>query len=232
MRLTGDLHQKFFRKISKKVPIFRFFKGFRLRKICFCCFQLGKKWFSSPKRIRSGIFWCCKIEKIWKIVSFLKVVWNWTDSLTLGSPYDIASLVFSSKVPRFLRKCLWSTASPLCLKSHSGHGIWVIETVRSQTFLLSFSISADVLESQHPYADRLFSSMPRQVQRAFTRNGLSVKQLVEYLKKADIRHVTVTRLLPPEPYQPHPEEIPGNTHGWLLIAPKCYMLFIAPKNDY
>ena len=37
-----------------------------------------------------------------------------SDSLTLGSSYDIAYLVFSSKVPNSLRKYLRSTAPALC----------------------------------------------------------------------------------------------------------------------
>ena len=49
-----------------------------------------------------------------RFVLFGQVVEKLFESLTLGSPSDIAYLVFSSKVRNFLRKCLRSTASPLC----------------------------------------------------------------------------------------------------------------------
>ena len=40
MRLTGDLHKKF----RKKFPNFVLMKGFRLRKMVFLLFPVGKEW--------------------------------------------------------------------------------------------------------------------------------------------------------------------------------------------
>ena len=52
MRLTGDLHQKGFRKKSKRFSlIFRFLKDFRLRKMIFLLFPVGKRLvFDSKKK--------------------------------------------------------------------------------------------------------------------------------------------------------------------------------------
>ena len=51
-----------------------FHECFRLEinfhKMVFCCFHLGKKWFSRLKRIPSGIFRHFKIDKISTIVFF------------------------------------------------------------------------------------------------------------------------------------------------------------------
>ena len=49
------------------------------------------------------------IAPTWAVHGLFKidqVVEQLSDSLPLGSPYDIAYLVFSSKVRNFLRKCL------------------------------------------------------------------------------------------------------------------------------
>ena len=94
-----------------------------------------EEWFSSLMCIPSGIFCRCKIDEILVIASFcifkklllnletgadfkLSQVVEKLSDLILGSLYDIAHLVFSSKVRNFLRKCLRSTASPLCNKGH------------------------------------------------------------------------------------------------------------------
>ena len=83
----------------------------------FCCFSRWK-WFSSLIRIPSGIFWRCKFDENWTILSF----WPW-----LSVWYCL--LGFSSKVHNFLRKCLRSTASPLCLRYAS---IFEDESLKAQ----------------------------------------------------------------------------------------------------
>ena len=65
-----DLPETIFWK-SKSSSQFFVFWGFRLSKMGFCCFQLGKKWFSSCIRIlTSGIFRHCKIDEISTVVLF------------------------------------------------------------------------------------------------------------------------------------------------------------------
>ena len=62
MRLTGDLHQKNFRKIFSS--IFCFLKDFQLRKMGFLLFPVEEEWFSRFMRVPSGIFWRCKIDEM------------------------------------------------------------------------------------------------------------------------------------------------------------------------
>ena len=73
---------------------------------CFLLFPVGEKWFSSFERIPLGIFRRCEIDEILTIVSFWKVLGKWADSFTLGSPYDIVNLDFSSKVRSLFRLCV------------------------------------------------------------------------------------------------------------------------------
>ena len=94
-----------------------FFEVFSVGKMFFCCFSRGK-WFSSLIRIPSGIFWRCKIDENWTILSF----WPWLSVL-------YCLLGFSSKVHNFLRKCVRSTASPLCLRYAS---IFEDESLKAQ----------------------------------------------------------------------------------------------------
>ena len=98
MRLTGDLPQKFF-----SLFVCFFFKLFPVEKDgFFLLFPVGEEWFSRFMRIPSGIFWRCKIDEILTVILHLVL-------------RMILLIWFSSKVRNLLRKCLRSTASPLCL---------------------------------------------------------------------------------------------------------------------
>ena len=79
MQLTEDLLQKNF---SKNFQFLYFLKSFRLRKMgsLFPLGENGFRDFSVPLRV---FFWVCKFDVILTILSFY-----------LGSPYDIAYLVF------------------------------------------------------------------------------------------------------------------------------------------
>ena len=81
------LHQNNCEKKSQRVPSFRFFGTMRQSKFSF---------FS-------------KLLKVSKVPLQLFYI-----PFTLACSYDSAYLVFSRKVDNFLRKCLRSTASPLC----------------------------------------------------------------------------------------------------------------------
>ena len=89
------------KNIFRKISIFSlsflfFFKGFPLRKVSFLLFSVGEEWVSRLMRIPSGIFWRCKSDEIlFLVLRMILLIW------------------FSSKV----RKCLRSTASPLCFSS-------------------------------------------------------------------------------------------------------------------
>ena len=80
------------------------FERFSVEKMGFCCFQLCKKWFSSPKRI-SGYFWRCKTDEILTITSF----YPW-----FSVRYCLFGFLF--KVRNFLRKCL-RTLLRLCVQN-------------------------------------------------------------------------------------------------------------------
>ena len=69
----------------------------------FLLFLVMGKWFSILNGMVSGIFGAVKLMKFKQSCPF-----------SLGSPCDIAYFVFPSKVRNFRRKCLRSTASPLC----------------------------------------------------------------------------------------------------------------------
>ena len=101
-----DLPETCFKKIPKNFELFSvffsvFFKCFRLREMFFLLFPLGEQWFSRFMRIPSGIFWRCKIDEILTVILHLVL-------------RMILLIWFSSKVRNLLRKCLRSTASPLC----------------------------------------------------------------------------------------------------------------------
>ena len=102
-----NLPQTFFKKIFKKfrnfihIFLFLFLKCFRLREKSFCCSQLGKNGFRDLC-VSLRVFFGAE-----KLMNFQQ------GHFTLGSPYDFAHLVFF-KVRNLLRKCLRSTASPLC----------------------------------------------------------------------------------------------------------------------
>ena len=65
-----DLPETFFKKFFEKFRIFPYFsvfffkKCFRLRKMDFLLFPVGKEWFSRFMRIPSGSFWRCTIDEI------------------------------------------------------------------------------------------------------------------------------------------------------------------------
>ena len=100
LRFTGDLQLKNFSKNDFFFNFLFFFKCFRLRKMGFLLFPVEEEWFSRYMRIHSGIFWRCKIDEILTVILHLvlRAIFIW----------------FYSKVRNFLRKCLRSTASPLC----------------------------------------------------------------------------------------------------------------------
>ena len=114
MRLTGDLQ-----KISIFFLIFLFFKCFRLREMGFLLFPVGEEWLPRFMPILSGIFWRCEIDELLTI-SF----YTWFSILILF-------IWFSSKVRNLLRKCLRSTASPLCIICfHRSPPQFLLETKR------------------------------------------------------------------------------------------------------
>ena len=57
----------------------------------FLLFPGGEEWFSRLMRIPSGTFWRCKIDKFYQC------------PFTLGSPYDIAFLVFFKSLQVFAK---------------------------------------------------------------------------------------------------------------------------------
>ena len=99
MRLAGDLHKKF-RNFFPQFSVF--FKGLRLRKMGFLLFPVGEELFSRFMGIPSGFFGAVKLMKFQQYVL-----------LPLALRMTLLIWV-SSKVRNFLRKCLRSTASPLC----------------------------------------------------------------------------------------------------------------------
>ena len=144
--------KKFFEEFRRKISsIFCFLKRFRLRKMGFLLFPVEENWFWSLMRIPSGIFWRCKIDEVLTIMSF-----------SLGSPYDIAYLVFSSKVRNFLRK-LRDTASPLCLNLSSCRRQFV----------------SRVTAIMHPVAEFI------EMKRANVRNYAFVRRVIEMKREAN-----------------------------------------------
>ena len=86
----------------------------------FLLFLVMEKWFSSLNRMLSGIFWRQKI--FLNFLFFFKWFTVEKDGFSVGFFLPLALRMIlliwvSSKVRNFLRKCLRSTASPLCLKN-------------------------------------------------------------------------------------------------------------------
>ena len=98
-----DLPETFFKKFSKNFEFFSlffFFQCFRLREMVFCCFQLGKNGFRDL---------CVSLRVFFGAVELMK------NNVILHLVLCMILLIwFSSKVRNLLRKCLRSTASPLC----------------------------------------------------------------------------------------------------------------------
>ena len=115
---SAPCHENFF-------SISPFSKGARLRKmIVFAVCSWGKVVFESWA-YPFGYFWRWKVDEILTIVSFWKVLCKLAESLTLGSPYDIADLNFSSKVHYFLRKFLRARLRPCVNLGHLSILLWL-----------------------------------------------------------------------------------------------------------